>query len=98
MRGFVPNPRFEAELRREPGVRRALQERAEKAIAAAQGDVVSPKFASGFYVEDNGDSVTAGTTNPFFHLDEWGSVNTPPRAPLRRAVRATGARLEESGP
>lgn len=30
------------------------------------------------------------------HLDEYGSVNNPPYAPLRTAVRAAGLRLEES--
>lgn len=98
MRGFVPNPRFDAELKRDPGIRAELRRRANRAIAIAAGDTISPKFAPGFYVEDNGDTVTAGTTNPFFHLDEWGSIHNPPRAPLRRAVRAAGTRLEETGP
>jgi len=34
-------------------------------------------------------------TDPFFHLVEWGSVNNPPYAPLRRGVTAAGLRLDE---
>lgn len=30
------------------------------------------------------------------HLDEYGSVNNPPYAPLRTAVKAAGFRLDES--
>ncbi len=94
---FKPNPRFEEELRREPGVRALLKSAAEQTVARASGEA-HRKFSSGFYVDDDGETVTAGTTNPFFHLEEWGSANNPPRATLRKAARATGARLEESGP
>ena len=41
-----------------------------------------------------GDRVVS--TDPFFHLIEWGSVNNPAYAPFRRGIRAAGLRLDES--
>lgn len=93
---FRPNPRFKQEMANDPGVHDQLRKRATRAISIAQA-TTHRKFATGFYVEDTETGVRGGTTNPFFHLDEWGSIHNPPRAPLRRAVRATGARLEETG-
>lgn len=31
-------------------------------------------------------------TDPFAHLVEWGSINNPAYAPIRRAVRSSGLR------
>lgn len=93
---FRRNPRFEKELAKDPGIRESLRAPAQRAAAAAQS-AAPHRMASGFYVEDTDTGVRVGTTNSFFHLIEWGSVNNSPQAPLRRAVRATGARLEETG-
>lgn len=94
---FKRNPRFERELQKDPAIRDKLRDPAKVALSAAQS-ATPARMNSGWYVEDTDTGVRIGTTNPFFHLIEWGSVNNSPRAPLRRAVRAAGARLEETGP
>lgn len=38
---------------------------------------------------------TVALTGPFAHLEEWGSINSSPSAPLRRAVEASGLEFEE---
>jgi hypothetical protein len=38
----------------------------------------------------------AYSDDPFAHLVEFGSVNNPAYAPLRRAVRASGLRLDQA--
>lgn len=38
---------------------------------------------------------TVAMTGPFAHLEEWGSINNSPFAPLRRAVEASGLEFEE---
>lgn len=45
--------------------------------------------------DSDGVIVTVGTTWPFAHLIEWGSVNNPPYAPLRKAVTGLGLRFVE---
>lgn len=35
-------------------------------------------------------------TDWFFHLIEWGSVNNPVYAPMRKAARALGLKFKES--
>src|SRR5262245_59522217 len=37
------------------------------------------------------------TDDPAGHLIEWGSVNNPPYAPLRRSIEAVGARFIDDG-
>lgn len=100
MLGFRRNPNFAKEVSREPEMGEALEASAQAVARLAAG--LSPHgtgaTARSFVVAREGDKVTVGNTDPFFHLTEFGSVNNPPYAPLRRAVRATGLRLEETGP
>ena len=91
---FRPNPRFVAELKRDPGVRSNLEDAAEKVAQGANS--LTPHAPGSFTVEGEGETVTVGSTDPFMHLVEWGSVNNQPYAPLRRAVRAAGLRFEET--
>lgn len=46
----------------------------------------------------SGDTTAAASSDFAAHLIEFGSVNNPPHAPLRGAVRALGLRLEEAPP
>ena len=58
---------------------------------AANGNLVFPGSKSGpVLVLTNGPNFAVSNVGPFGHLDEWGSVNNPPYAPLRRAVEASG--------
>lgn len=43
----------------------------------------------------HGATVTVTSTDPDAHIIEWGSVNNPPYAPIRKAIRALGLRLRE---
>lgn len=38
----------------------------------------------------------AGTKFPFAHLEEWGSINNSPYAPMRRAVDQLRLRLDKA--
>ena len=91
---FRRNPRFIEELKAEPGVRDELRSKASGVAGAAAG--ITPHAPGSFTVSDDGQTISVGSDDPFMHLVEWGSVNNSPYAPLRRAVRAEGLRLEET--
>lgn len=96
---FRRNPRADAELRRQIAHRRALEGAARdaksKAEAIARSLGGTGDTARRFEVVVEGDEVRLVNTDPFFHLTEFGSVNNPPFAPLRRGVRAAGLDLQE---
>lgn len=92
------NPNFEREIQAEveyqTGVARVAQEVAKTAKA------IAPEGPTKFYrhsidVELVGDEWVVRTTDFAGHLVEWGSVNNPVYAPLRRAVLMNGLRLHE---
>lgn len=45
----------------------------------------------------DGSEGTVYSTDPFWHLIEFGSVNNPPYAPMRRAVLRRGLRFRDTG-
>lgn len=47
-------------------------------------------------VVETDDGAVVSADGPFAHLDEWGSVNNPPTAAMRRAAASAGSRFEES--
>lgn len=95
---FKPNPRFLEELQADPGPRRQLVKAAGKvARRVREHTIMRRKGASSVAVEVDGDEVRVANNDHGAHLDEWGSVNNPPYAPLRTAVRAEGLRLHEHG-
>lgn len=94
---FKPNPRFREEMAKDPHYRPGLREHGEHVKTAVQ--TVAPHTHGDYaesieVVEDNGE-VFVNSTDPFAHLIEFGSVNNPPYAPLRRGVRAAGLSLKE---
>ena len=99
MRGpFIPNPEMIEELMAEEGFRHQLgrvQGEAIKERASQLSPRGTGRTARSFVVVDEDGEIRVGNTDPFFHLTEWGSVNNPPYAPLRRAVTAAGLRLDE---
>lgn len=88
---YVPNPKFKRELDREPGVKRELADRADDAEVVARSIGLSLGGTGAYASSIASPGGRLLTTDPAGHLIEWGSVNNPPYAPLRRAVQATGA-------
>ena len=92
------NPQLLRQLRKHPGVRVARRAAAEAVKRKVQA--VAPRGGTGDYagsvrVYDDGDDIGVETTDFAGHIIEFGSVNNPPYAPLRRGARAAGLRLEE---
>lgn len=97
---FIPNPAFLRELSKEPEVKETVSGKAEEAKSRAEefAPRIMRRNPEAIEVQEDGDEVVLVNTDYGGHLAEWGSVNNPPYAPLRRAIRATpGLRLEEEG-
>lgn len=101
-RKFRPNRNVVAELQRQPQHREMLRAKADLVKDAAEHQ--SPIGETGDYIHGFVVTLPAGSravrarvgnTDFAAHLIEWGSVNNPPYAPLRRGVRAAGLRLKE---
>lgn len=95
---FIRAAGFERELRRSGEFEKAMREQAERVKRRAEQ--ASPTGGTGGYarrftVTVGGETPRVGNTDIAAHLVEFGSVNNPPYAPLRRGVRAAGLRLEE---
>lgn len=76
------------------------QEATGKAILArAKALSDSREFTDSLEVLDEGQgeepTTSVGTAWPFGHLVEWGSVNNPPQAPLRKAVTSLHLKFKE---
>lgn len=94
---FIPNPNFALEKQREyiDGLKAIGQDVRERAYYV-KNDVMPNKDRSGVEVVESGGKVYVANTDHGGHIDEFGSVNSQPYAPLRTAARAAGLRLEES--
>jgi hypothetical protein len=92
---FVPDPNFAAQLEAETAPTRA--EAAREALRHAQA-IARGLGGTGDYARSlaaDGDRLL--TDDPAGHLIEWGSINNPPYAPLRKAVEAVGAHFVDDG-
>lgn len=95
---FVPNPDFLSELQADPEYVEALTEVADDIRAEAlqiKHRIMSRRGFEGVMTVVDGSEVYVTNTDHGAHLDEWGSVNNPPYAPMRTAVNAAGFRLKE---
>lgn len=95
---FILNKDFGSELMEDEDFRAGLgnvQGQEIKRRASQLSPRNTGRTARSFVVVDEDGEIRVGNTDPFFHLTEWGSVNNPPYAPLRRAVTAAGLRLDE---
>jgi hypothetical protein len=102
---FVRDRRFEQQLLRQQRFKRALAAAAEparqraEAFARAAGAPWMPRKGTGstdvVVMDTSGDTPRLVNTDHAGHLQEWGSANNPPHAPLRRGARAGGLRLDE---
>ena len=91
---FEPGGDFDDTVRE--AVKDQVAEICEDIADAANGNLVFPGSKSGpVLVLTNGPNFAVSNVGPFGHLDEWGSVNNPPYAPLRRAVEASGLEFHE---
>lgn len=103
MGAFKRNPRLTKELAREPWAREVLEENVdaverEAQLASPLGDDFVGYYGR-FKKRVGALSGTVGNTDVASHLVEYGSVNNPPYAPLRRGVMAAGLRfVDAQGP
>jgi len=96
MNRFEPAHGFEPGIRAQGDYRRGMRERA--VIAAEFVEAAAPR-RTGYYerrIRARGSRVYA--EDPFWHLVEFGSVNSVAYAPLRRGVVAAGLRFDPSPP
>lgn len=98
---FRPNPTFAAEMARTPRMQRVLLEAAQAIADEGRNAVPVGDDPRRGHIRDriratqqHGDTRTE-IDDPFGHLAEWGSVNNPAYAPLRRGVEAAGLRFRE---
>lgn len=93
---YTPNPAGLAALAVE--LTPAQQKIADQVAAAANANNPTRDFTFSLLrtsQDSEGAIVTVGTTWPFAHLIEWGSINNQPYAPLRKAVTGLGLRFVE---
>jgi hypothetical protein len=98
---FVRNPLFEAEVRAQPSYALLMRRAGDRVGRFADRfcqEIEAPWMQRGneptIVVVQQGNRVAVLNTDYGGHLMEWGSVNNPPHAPLRRAVRAAGLSLK----
>lgn len=97
--GVVLNRTGIAEVERSAAVRRFEKQVAKAVKAEVQRIAPAGGPARGYresITVDQHAETKVGSTDPFAHLIEYGSVNNPPYAPLRRAVRNLGLKVKES--
>lgn len=90
---FKRNPRFEEQVRRGVLYDKGLNDVAERVARAARRE--APERTGDYRDSIETDGRRVLTTDFAGHIIEWGSVKTPPYAPLRRGARAAGLRLSE---
>lgn len=96
---FIPNPNFLNELLEQPDYTAALKKAAEPAASAAESfahHAMPRKGRKRVEVAEVDGKVYISNSNYGAHLEEFGSVNNPPYAPLRRGATAAGLTLKES--
>jgi hypothetical protein len=104
MSGFRANPRLAAELEAQGKAQAVLVKAAEKARPKAEALIPGKDKAwmprkgnrGTVVVEVTATGARLVNTDHGGHLQEWGSKNNAPAAPLRRGVQAAGFRLHET--
>lgn len=100
---YAPNPKFLDTLAVSPTMRRTV-EQATKAVkrnvsqsAPRATGYYARRIVSGVVPTDDGWVGRVGSEDPFWHLVEFGSVNNPAYAPLRRGLEKTLRRTRRIG-
>lgn len=94
---FTPNPKFLGELAADPASRRVMEGFANTALEFARLESPSKTFSDRLGVEVNGDEVALVSNWSLWSIIEFGSVNNPPYAPMRRGLEAAGLQLTDDG-
>lgn len=94
---YVANKLFEYQLKLQDDFQDALYEQANAVAAEAKAiaPVVTGYYQRSIWADKHPFQVTVGSHDPFGHMVEWGSINNPAYAPIRRGVLAAGLRLDE---
>jgi hypothetical protein len=92
---YTPNLGFDREMANDAEFRKGCLEAAQAIAAAAQANKPRGFMMGqrGYDADMDGDTAVV-TAGPGWHLIEFGTLNTAPRAVLRKAVTANGMRLE----
>ncbi len=88
---FVRDPRGLVEL--ELLARPELERRAKRAAEAARVIGESIRLTGAYAKSIDTDGTRLVSLDPFAHLVEFGSVNNPVHAPLRKAAEQVGAKV-----
>lgn len=73
-----------------------VMEKADEIGGNCEANITFPGARSGpVEVTGTDRGATVAMTGPFAHIEEWGSANSGPKAPLRRAVEASGLEFDE---
>ena len=96
---FKRNPRAEQQLKATGDYRQGMLQVAQTLVEPIRRN--SPPDNTGHYDRsvhtfNTGQHTGVAVDDVAAHIIEWGSVNNPPYASIRRGVRAAGLRLEES--
>lgn len=94
---YVANKLFEQQMKVQQDFVDALADAGEEVAsqAKAAAPVVTGYYKRSIWVDRGPFQVTVGSHDPFGHMVEWGSINNPAYAPIRRGVLAAGLRLDE---
>ena len=94
---YVANKLFEQQMKLNDEFVDALYESGKEVAAQAQAlaPTVTGYYKRSIWTDRTTFGVTVGSHDPFGHMVEWGSINNPAYAPIRRGVLAAGLRLDE---
>ncbi len=94
MGSFEASGDLEAQVRE--AVKDQVREMCDEIATTAAGNLVFPGSKSGpVIVLETEKGFAVSNVGPMGHMDEWGTINNPPYAPLRRAVEASGLEFDE---
>jgi hypothetical protein len=102
MAGFKVDRNASREIARQPQFKARVRDEGERVkrhgeVLSPDGQSKHPGYRKRFKVTMPGNFARVSNTDIAAHLVEFGSVNNPPYAVLRRAARAAGLRLAEHG-
>lgn len=93
---FIANPAFKQEIQRTPEFEDGIEQTTVRVADAIQ-TAAQPFRDTGHFIRNVRVSKGRVYLEPHFaHLPEYGSVNNPPQANVRRGVAAAGLRFEDS--
>lgn len=94
---FIPNRKFADELAKDPSFKAGLARSGDAVAKKAEplNPRIRPVRGRGISVEESDDGVRVVNRDYGGVIAEYGSVKSPPYAPLRRGARAAGLRVTE---